>query len=228
MEIVIGLPMALSLGLMYGLGPCLVSCLPFLGPVFLARDFVGRRAWQVVLPLALGRIVGYACFGLAAGAAGQYFREGTTASTTVALVVGTAAMMMGVSLLWRDRLACAAAGASTSPHVLHRLNRVAEPRFLLPGGLFLMGIGMALTPCAPLGVVLFSAAATGQASAGGLLGLGFGLGAVAVPSLVYGLGVSYFGVRLRTQLGAWRPRIERLSAGLLILVGASQVFRGFQ
>ena len=31
-ETIIGLPMALSLGLMYGLGPCLVSCLPYLGP----------------------------------------------------------------------------------------------------------------------------------------------------------------------------------------------------
>lgn len=227
LETIVGLPMALSLGLVYGLGPCLVSCLPFLGPVFLARDFAGRRAWRVVLPLALGRLAGYAALGLAAGAAGQYFREGTAASTTVALVVGAAAMLMGLSLLWRDRPACAAA-APTAPRVLHRLDGMAEPRSLLPGGLFLMGIGMALTPCAPLGVVLFSAAATGQALAGGLLGLGFGLGAVVVPSLVYGLGGAYFGGRLREQLGPWRPRIERLSAGLLILVGVSQIFHSFQ
>ena len=88
-----------------------------------------------------------------------------------------------------------------------------------------MGVGMALTPCGPLGTVLFSAAASGNSLIGFLLGLSFGLGAIFVPSLIYGLGVSYFGGRLREQLGPWRSRIERLSAGLLIFVGVSQLIR---
>ena len=59
------------------------------------------------------------------------------------------------------------------------------------------------------------------------VGKAFGLGAIVVPSLVYGLGVAYFGARLREQLGPWRPRIEALSAGLLILVGMNQIIRAF-
>lgn len=55
----------------------------------------------------------------------------------------------------------------------------------------------------------------------------FDLGAIVVPTLVYGLGVAYFGARLREQLGSWRPRIEALSAGLLILVGMSHILRAF-
>jgi cytochrome c biogenesis protein CcdA len=86
-----------------------------------------------------------------------------------------------------------------------------------------MGLSMALTPCAPLGVVLFSATASGTAASGLALGICFGLGAIVVPSLVYGLGVSWFGARLREQLGPWRSRIERLSAGLLILTGVGQI-----
>jgi len=78
----------------------------------------------------------------------------------------------------------------------------------------------------PCGLIQ-SAAASGQAASGLLLGLGFGLGAIVVPSLVYGLGVAYFGARLREQLGPWRPRIEALSAGLLILVGMNQIIRAF-
>jgi uncharacterized protein len=90
-----------------------------------------------------------------------------------------------------------------------------------------MGLSMTMTPCAPLGVVLFSAATSASASHGLALGLAFGLGAIVVPSLVYGLGAAYLGTQLREQLGAWRPRIERLSASLLIVTGVSHLFRTF-
>ena len=217
----VGLPMALALGLAYGLGPCLVSCLPYMGPVFLARDFSLRRSWRVVLSLAFGRLVGYGGFGLAAGLAGSVMKDGA-AAPTVRLVVGAAALMMGLALLWR-RPACAAASGNAAP--LRRMNAPAEPRLLLPGGLFLMGVGMALTPCAPLGVVLFSAAANASAWQGALLGIAFGLGAIVVPSLVYGIGAAYLGGRLREELNTWRPVMERIAAGLLIVVGLSNLLK---
>jgi len=53
---------------------------------------------------------------------------------------------------------------------LRRMDKRESPPVLLPGGLFLMGIGMALSPCAPLGIVLFSASLTGSAAGGLLLG----------------------------------------------------------
>ncbi|MFZ2269900.1 MAG: sulfite exporter TauE/SafE family protein [Azonexus sp.] len=224
-ETIVGLPMAFALGLVYGLGPCLVSCLPYLGPVFLARDFSWRRSWRVVLPLSLGRLAGYASFGALAGWVGHYAREGMAVSSSLHLLIGAAALMVGISLLRQRRPACAmaAAGPAGEGVPLRRFEAPPETRALLPGGLFLMGAGMALTPCGPLGVVLFSAAASGEAGSGLLLGGGFGLGAIVVPSLVYGLGVAYFGRQLREQLGPWLPRIERLSAGLLILVGLRQL-----
>jgi len=229
-ETIVGLPMALALGLLYGLGPCLVSCLPYLGPVFLARDFSWRHSWQVVMPLSLGRLTGYSSFGALAGWAGQYVKDGTATSPLLHLVIGAAALMVGIALIWQRRPACAAAGVPSGAGAavpLRRMEFGREPRPLLPGGLFLMGVGMALTPCGPLGVVLFSAAASGQALGGLSLGLSFGLGAIVVPSLVYGFGVAYFGGRLREQLGPWLHRIEWLSAALLILVGARQLLLTF-
>jgi thiol:disulfide interchange protein DsbD len=221
LETVIGLPMAFSLGLMYGLGPCLVSCLPYLGPIFLARDFGIRRSWRVVAPLSLGRLVGYGSFGFVAGLAGQSITD-PTAAPTLRLLVGCAAVMIGTALLWR-RPSCAAVPGGTAP--LQRLDAAPEPRPLLPGGVFLMGLSMAMTPCAPLGVVLLSAATTANASHGLLLGLAFGLGAIVVPSLVFGLGAAYLGARLREQLGSWRPHIERLAAALLLLTGFSHLWK---
>lgn len=225
LETVVGLPMALALGLVYGLGPCLVSCLPYLGPVFLARDFSLRRSWRVVLPLSLGRLSGYSSFGAFAGWAGQYAKEGAATMPLLHLVIGAASLMVGLALFWQRKPACATASATGGAVPMPRIDFGHEPRPLLPGGLFLMGVGMALTPCGPLGTVLFSAAASGNSLIGFLLGLSFGLGAIFVPSLIYGLGVSYFGGRLREQLGPWRSRIERLSAGLLIFVGVSQLIR---
>lgn len=222
-EIVVGLPMAMALGLAYGLGPCLISCLPYLGPVFLARDFCLSRSWHVVLPLSTGRLVGYGSFGMVAGLAGNIMKDGT-AAPTVRLVVGAAALMIGLSLLWR-RPACANGTGNPTSVPLHRLDRINEPRLLLPGGLFLMGVGMALTPCAPLGVVLFSAAASASAGQGLALGLAFGAGAIVVPGIVYGIGAAYLGGRLREGLGSWRPALERIAAGLLIIVGISNILK---
>lgn len=224
-ETVVGLPMAFALGLVYGLGPCLVSCLPYLGPVFLSRDFKSGRSWRVVLPLALGRLTGYSTFAALVGWVGNYVKDGTANSPILHLLIGGAALMVGLALFWQRRPVCPTVTIPGSVSPLNRFDFGAEPRPLLPGGLFLMGVGMALTPCGPLGVVLFSAAASGEAFSGCMLGVCFGLGAIVVPSLVYGLGVAYFGGRLREQLGPWRPRIEALSAGLLLLVGLSQVIR---
>lgn len=252
-ETIIGLPMALSLGLMYGLGPCLVSCLPYLGPVFLARDFGLRHSWRVVLPLSLGRLTGYAGFGLVAGWAGHTL-EDSAAAPMLRLLVGSAAVMIGLALLWR-RPACGKATTTTvsplrrldigarnatectGPLGAQRADQSPPPpgegskeagslvHSLLPGGLFLMGLSMTLTPCAPMGVVLFSAAAMASAGHGLLLGLTFGLGAIVVPSIVFGIGAAYLGRELRAQLGRWRSWLERLSAALLIFVGVSQLLR---
>lgn len=228
----IGLPMAFTLGFSFGMGPCLLACLPYLGPVFLNSDGGVRQSWRILLPLSLGRLTGYVGFGLAGGLLGQVVSERID-SSQIKLVLGAAALMVGLALLWRvigGRKACGGENTCAStgkPAVmpLLRLDKPAPPASLMPGGLYLMGLSMALTPCAPLGVVLVAATALASAGGGALLGLSFGLGAVLVPSLVYGLGVAYFGQRLREQLGPWRNRIQVLSAALLILTGAIHLLR---
>lgn len=223
----IGLPMAFTLGFTFGMGPCLLACLPYLGPVFLNCDGGLRQSWRILLPLSLGRLTGYVGFGLAGGLLGQVVSERIN-SSQVKLVLGAAALMVGLALLWQvigGRKACGGENTCAStgkPAVmpLRRLDNPAPPVTLMPGGLYLMGLSMAMTPCAPLGVVLVAATALASAGGGALLGLSFGLGAVLVPSLVYGLGMAYLGQRLREQLGPWRGRIQTLSAVLLMSTGA--------
>jgi thiol:disulfide interchange protein DsbD len=226
LDVAIGMPMAMTLGLAYGLGPCLIACLPTLGAVFLAYEHGGwRTSWRVILPLSLGRLTAYSSLGGAAGWAGQAL-QGSVAAAQLNLLVGLAGILLGLALLLGRQTACrrgACEVAGTQP--VRFLSRPSHA--LLPSGLFLAGIGMALTPCVPLGAVLFSAAARGDALGGALLGLGFGVGAILVPALAYGLGMAWLGERLRRHLGNALPVVERLAAGLLILIGLRQLANGF-
>lgn len=222
-DMVVGAPMAATLGFAYGMGPCLISCLPFLGPVFLASDGGIKKSWKIILPLSLGRLTAYSAFGATVGMAGHYVK-GTITADSVRIVVGCAVLMMGLALLLRKQeKVCATSNSQSVP--LQRMDRKDSQRMLMPGGLFLMGIGMTLSPCAPLGLVLFSASMTGSAAGGLLLGLSFGLGAIVIPAIAYGVGMAYMGTRLREQLQGWRPKIERVSALLLVVVGISNLAR---
>lgn len=222
-DMVVGAPMAAALGFAYGMGPCLVSCAPFLGPVFLASDGGIKRSWKIIVPLSLGRLTAYSTFGLIVGAAGHYIKD-SIPGDGVRLVVGCAVLMMGVALLLRrPGRGCASLPAQGIP--LKRMDMTGSPKMLLPGGLFLMGVGMALSPCAPLGLVLFSASVSGSAGSGLLLGMSFGLGAIVIPALAYGIGMAYLGTRLREQLHGWRPKVERISALLLIMAGIGNLAR---
>lgn len=222
-NMVVSAPMAATLGFAYGMGPCLVSCLPFLGPVFLASDGGIRKSWKIILPLSLGRLTAYSSFGLIVGMLGHYVKD-TISSDSIRIVIGCAVLMMGLALLLRrPGRTCSSAQAQVVP--LRRMDKRESPRMLLPGGLFLMGIGMALSPCAPLGIVLFSASLSGTATGGLLLGMSFGLGAIVIPAIAYGIGMAYLGTRLREQLQNWRPKIELVSALLLVAVGISNLAR---
>jgi cytochrome c biogenesis protein CcdA len=217
-EVVVGVPMAAALGFACGTGPCLVSCLPYLAPVFLATDGGIRKSWRIILPLALGRLLGYTLFGWAAGVLGSYAQDGI-GTEAIRTVAGCAALLIGLAIWLRPT----PRGTCGKSLVGRRCSDSPSP--LLPGGLFVMGLAMALNPCAPLGVVLFSAAMAGSAGHGLLLGAGFGLGAIVIPSLVYGIGVAYLGTRLREQLRSWLPALENVSALLLIAVGLNSLLR---
>jgi thiol:disulfide interchange protein DsbD len=222
-NLVVSAPMAATLGFAYGMGPCLISCAPFLAPVFLASHGSVKTSWKIILPLSLGRLTAYGSFGFVVGMMGAYIK-GSIQNDAVHTIVGSAALMMGVALLLRkSKKSCA------SFVVNHQLTDASDKgmrvQLLLSGGLFLMGIGMTLSTCAPLSIVLFSAAMSGSAAGGLILGASFGLGAIAIPAVVYGIGLAYLSANLREQLQSWSPKIEKLSAWMLVVVGVSNLVR---
>lgn len=207
---------ALVMGLLFGAGPCNIACLPYLGPVFVASGGGVRRAWRTVVPFSLGRMAGYALIGLCAGALGLWVQD-ALAEGWVRWVMGIATMLVALSLLLKQRKGtkdCATAGGSVQVSGIER-----RPRTPLPGALFLMGAGMALNPCAPLTTVILASATTASALAGLSLGVGFGVGSVMIPSLVFALGVAHFGDQVREHLGRWKGAVEKSCVALLLFMG---------
>jgi len=210
---------ALLLGLSFGAGPCNIACLPYLGPVFAATGEGVRGSWRILLPFSAGRMAGYAALGLVAGWLGLLVQE-WVAAPWVRWVLGGATMLVALSLLLRTK---GVGKACTRQEV--KLSSIghenpAKREKLLPGGLFFMGAGMALNPCAPLTTVILAAATTGKAESGLLLGLLFGFGAVLIPTTVFSIGVAHFGQQLKQHMSRWGSVLENASIGLLMLMGA--------
>jgi len=215
---------ALILGLSFGAGPCNIACLPYLGPVFMATDDGVRNSWRTLLPFSAGRLSGYALLGTVAGWAGVLV-QGWVSHPGMRWVLGGATIAVAIALLLRNYRGLANCDSkhhtSASPEVAIADIKRSTP--LLPGGLFFMGMGMALNPCAPLTTVIFAAAATASALGGLSLGMGFGLGAVIIPSLIFAFGVAHMGAQIREHLENWRGSLEKLSVLLLLLMGCATV-----
>lgn len=215
------LPMAMMLGLVFGMSSCTIACLPYLGPIFLANEGGVKKSWRIMLPFSLGRLSSYAALATVAGFTGQILGKGVVGQE-LRWVMGAAALLLGLALLLRrsDSSGCSKSSRETPIHD----GRERSVKTLMPGGLFLLGAGMAMSPCAPLGSVIFSAAVVASAWHGLWLGVSFGLGAIVIPTIFYGIGFAWFGDRLREQLRNSHKHIVRLSAALLIATGTGNLF----
>lgn len=218
--VVLSFGAVLLLGLGFGAGPCNIACLPYLGPVFVATGEGVRNAWRILLPFSAGRVVGYSLLGGLSGFLGLIVQD-WIAAPWVRWVLGGATIIVALSLLWRRRLrgvGCSVKKQTSMTVEMTPANK-SEATPTLPGGLFVMGMGMALNPCAPLTTVILAAATAGSAYAGLMLGVGFGVGAVLAPTLIFALGVAHFGAQVKLHLSRWGNSLENASVALLILMG---------
>jgi cytochrome c biogenesis protein CcdA len=210
---------ALLMGLVFGAGPCAVTCMPYLGPVFLAQQGGWRHTLGVIVPFSVGRLIGYTSLGGIAGYAGftatNWFKTGPAG-----ILLGVATVVLGVLLIHRAGKGKSCAQQHPDQEQVVAMPNPAKPRRMLPLSLFGLGLGMALNPCVPLGTVLTVAAASADPLLGGQLGLAFGLGAVVFPALLFGLIVAHFGLHVRQGLAKWQGKLEKGAGAMLIVLGS--------
>lgn len=232
----LGFSAALLMGLAFGAGPCNITCLPYLGPVFLAQENNSfRTSWKTIIPFSLGRLTGYTLLGAVAGSVGlaatKWIEEGIAAQ-----VLGIATIMVGIFMLsgtlFKSR-SCSSHQSMTkksgktevneitfTPQSEYKKKPVKKPTLYLTFSLFTMGTGMALNPCIPLVSILTVAAAMATPADGARLGIAFGLGAIGISTLFFGIAVAFFSQQIRKHLSQWRHILERASGVMLILLGS--------
>ncbi|MEJ2621497.1 MAG: sulfite exporter TauE/SafE family protein [Candidatus Thiodiazotropha sp.] len=216
---------ALLLGLSFGAGPCTIACLPYLGPVFIGSGQHDRGAWRTLLPFSLGRITGYTLLAGAAGWAGLWV-EDLVAEPWVRWFLGGATILVALSIIFRRQSkpcesACQASLSMAPGEISSNLTLVPLSRKGLPSSLYLMGFGMALNPCAPLTTLILAAATSASLLNGVVLGAGFAMGAVFLPTLIFATGLAHFAQQVRHHLNRHRLALENTSIGLLILIGCA-------
>lgn len=211
---------ALVMGLVFGAGPCNITCLPYLGPVFLSQQGGVSQAWRTVVPFSAGRLLSYSLLGLIAGSAGQvatsWLEDGPAG-----IVLGVMTVLVGLILIKRSSAGkvCPSSKTDLPSEQAITFSSVEKPKPVMPLGLFGMGMAMALNPCAPLGAVLLAAAATASTFSGAMLGLAFGVGAVLIPALIFTFLVAHFGEQVRLHLSQWQRPLERGAGAMLLVLG---------
>lgn len=193
------------LGLSMGLTGCAVACLPAMAGWAVGRAGGGRAALWDLAGFAAGRVTGYAMLGGLAGALGQ----GLVASLTG-----------GAGRLWLGGACLLAAFVLLLPRRVRRdcLRRGGE----LPP--LLIGVGMALVPCAPLAALAASCAASGSFPAGLAAGLAFGLGAATTPLLALVPALAALSRGLGRRRAWMAPALRLGGAAALVLIGGRELF----
>jgi len=192
------------IGLSFGAGACMFTCIPTLGVMLLAQDIGAKETSLQTLRFNLGRMSAYALLAAVSGMLGASLVQQLDMSH--ANLIFAAMLLFSASLLWQKGKV---AGCSSS--IGHK------KRFR--AGLFGMGFGMGLRPCAPLAGVMAASALTGSGAYGLLLGLSFGAGAIVIPQLVFGYGLGRAGAEMRSQLRDKQQLLARTGASVLVVVG---------
>ncbi|MCW8931246.1 MAG: sulfite exporter TauE/SafE family protein [Gammaproteobacteria bacterium] len=227
-SLTIGFSAALFMGLAFGAGPCNITCLPYLGPVFLGQENNNMRtSWRTIIPFSMGRLTGYTILGTIAGAFGlaatKWIEDGIAGQ-----VLGVATILVGLYLLfgaYSNKKNCASHHSpnekEAQPIIFNKMEKPEEKKstMYLTFSLFSMGTGMALNPCIPLVTILTVAASMATPIDGARLGIAFGLGAVVIPTLFFGFAIAYFSQQIKEHLNQWGKTLERLSGFMLIFLG---------
>lgn len=190
------------IGLSFGAGACMFTCIPTLGVMLLSQDIDAREVSRQTWRFNAGRMSAYSLLTAVSGLLGASLVG--LLNVNHANWIFAAMLLVSAVVLWRKgRVAGCSGGA----------------RKEVRAGLFGMGFAMGLRPCVPLAGVMAAAAVTGSVSSGFLLGLSFGAGAIVVPQIVFGVGMGMAGGELRSQFVGRQQQLARVGSSVLALVG---------
>lgn len=194
---------AFLMGLAYGFGACSLSCMPYLAPYMMGRGEGLVEGLKGSAAFVSGKVATYSFIAGVTGYLGGVFLPKDLSSlnplfAAVLILVGVSMLMAG------KKKACA-------------YKKPARGALQL----FSLGVVTSAVPCAPLSALLISAASSASFTTGLSYGFVYGLGLVFSPMIVAGGLFSFMSKRLSVEKPSLVPMLQRLSAGVFILMGFS-------
>lgn len=210
-----------GIGFSFGIiGPCFLVCTP----VLITYVVGSKRSWQDVLKDILtflsGRLVAYIALGLLAGLSGSILRQFTSLSVSSYFqpLAGAVTIFFAfIILLNRDNFECVC--------------RTPYSRIVNFGGIFVFGLLIGLSPCAPLLALLFDIVLMSKGAIDGMLyAFSFGLGTFLSGLLTIGV---IAGLLTRIPANLVKSRLVNTvfkiaCALLLIALGLGLLLRGYK
>jgi sulfite exporter TauE/SafE len=189
---------ALTLGFLYGIGPCTAFCAPILIPLIASTSKNSKEGLIQTLALYSGKISSYVFLGLVSGYLGRLFGGFISIKAIGIFVIG-----LGIfTLLKKYEKKCLFLKRITGKHLS-----------------FLSGLLIGLRPCPAFLALLSLAVLTGSAFTGGLMGMMFGVGTLLSPLIILGLLAGKW-----AELEKFRG-INALTGGIfLILLGVWKIW----
>ena len=206
-----------TIGLVYGLGVCTASCLPYIAGYIAGVGAGFRKGVRVAFIFNAGRVLAYALIGVLVGVLGglvSSLAPGTLSPFQIysSLIFGVVTIAIGISVLLKTR----------TPHNcgLQGTN-MATPgkngRFGFDFGAFSLGLSRGLIICPPLLAILLTYALQFSNPLGSMtMAVLFGLGTTISPLLVLGGATGW----LLNKAPLFRKWISLAGGGILITLGA--------
>jgi thiol:disulfide interchange protein DsbD len=164
----------LTLGILYGIGPCTISCAPVIIPLIMSTSKNSKEGLFQAFIFGLGRIASYCILGFLSGYLGYYLKDFISPK-----LVGVFMIILGILIfLKKYPKRCPFANKIKGKHTT-----------------FISGMFIGLSPCAPLLGVLSLAILSQSAIQGLLMGLSFGIGTLLSPMLLLGLFAGWWSKR---------------------------------
>lgn len=207
-----------GIGLSFGIiGPCFLLCTPVLITYVVGSKKTWGSAFKDVVIFLSGRLIAYMALGFLAGLSGAVLRQFTSLNTSSYFqpLAGAITILFAfIILLNRDNYECSC--------------QVPYGRILNFGGIFVFGLFIGLSPCAPLLALLFDIVLLSKSALSGMCyAFSFGLGTFLSGLITIGVLAG-----LLTRIPANLIRSKALNiifksacALLLIVLGLGLIFK---
>ncbi|MEM7816209.1 MAG: sulfite exporter TauE/SafE family protein [Candidatus Aenigmatarchaeota archaeon] len=156
---------AFVLGILYGTGPCTLSCAPVMVPIIMSYSKSGIDGIRQSLIFSLGRIASYSLLGMLSGFIGSAITKIATKEITAAIIITFGVLIILKRYPKKCKFICKIKGKHTS---------------------FTSGVLLGLSPCYPLLGILSLAALSGSPIIGLAMGIVFGIGTLITPLVLLG------------------------------------------